>query len=194
MLKLEQNTKHKVIPNIPLSWFVRLLLSRQPGLQTNIDEDLHKSAPISSDVAMILATVDPNEEEIKIIAPFTEFNSTDRYRLFKKSDYLKSIDHWNDIKRRNKERRDMSFKRDELLEQVKTALQNYNQAAFGDDERAYSMAKEIIMNKNQAFLDALNIDVDITTLSDDVTKNCTIVDREFYVEEIKRQRNENELF
>jgi len=184
---MKQQKNDKVIPNVPLSWFVRLLLSRQPGLVTDKDEDLHNHATISADVAMILDTVDPNEEQIKILAPLQECNATKGYVLYRKSGYLKSLEHWKDLQRKQRARAAASHERDEKIHKVVEFLQKRYPESFEDTENAYDMAKTIVMQKNQAFLKALGIDIPLELLEDSVTVDCEIVDKQWYAEEAKRK-------
>lgn len=172
---------------IPLNWFCDSILSKNAGYQSDKEPDLHTDgAPVSPDVAMLILGVD-RDEEYKVLNPLTEFNTTRTHRVYTKQHYLRHRKHWEDLQKKQKERAQASFERDQKIAGVAKFLQERWPNAFPDETKSMPMARTMVMEKNQAFLDALGAGITVDELLDSVTTDCEIVDKQWYAEEAKRK-------
>ena len=97
---------------------------------------------------------------------------------------MQSYGRWLQKKKEQDIRAQNSLKRDEAIKDITKALMiKYEHM---DKEQCHKMAIHMVMNKNQAFIDALELNINVSDISEDVTLNCEIVDKEYYREEALR--------
>lgn len=189
---MTNQTQSQPTIRLTVKQFIRLLFKRSPSdkffLRADATtEEYRPRIYTDEDTAILLRRhVGPDGENLRIEPPFSEYNPTDNWCVYLQQEHRRTIEHHEKLKERQRKTQQEFALRQSLLKSLILAMhERYPDAYPLDPEgKTAQLAQIVVMSKNIPF--ASMFGVDLSLLSDHITIQTTIIDNQWYKQQIKQ--------
>lgn len=195
-------SNQNIQPSVPtlritVKQFIRLLFKRSPSdkffLKGDATTEEYRSRLYTDEQTALLLRkhVGPDGDNLRIEPPFSEYNPTDNWCVYLQQEHRRTIEHHEKLKEQQRKTQSEFALRQSLLKSLILAMhERYPDAYPLDPEgKTAQLAQIVVMSKNIPF--ASMFGVDLSLLSDHITIQTTIIDNNWYRQQLAQQEERN---